>query len=128
MNGINKEFRRGDIYIANLPESKGSIQSKQRPCVIVSNNLCNRYSPVLHVCPLTSVKTKSKLPTHSYISKSLGLIVDSIALCEQLMPVTRDVFQDRIGFCDEETMGRITKSMAIQLGIIELENKDSAYA
>lgn len=121
-----QEFRRGDIWIVNIPESKGSIQNKQRPCVLVSNNVCNHYSQVLHICPLTSITTKSKLPTHTYVSKDLGLLMDSLVLCEQIMPVTKDDFIQKISVCDQETMTRISKGMAIQLGIIDIENKNNA--
>lgn len=120
-----QELRRGDIWIVNLPESNGSIQTKQRPAVLVSNNLCNHYSTVQHICPLTSITTKSKLPTHIMI-KNCGLLRDSIALCEQSMPITRDSFIAKIGVCDEETMMRISQGISIQFGLAQLENKCGA--
>jgi len=119
-----KEIKRGDIYIANLPNSNGSIQQFKRPVVIISNNACNQYSNVLHICPLTSVTTKSKLPTHIPISRNSGLKMDSIALCEQSMPVTRDLIEEKIGQCDEETMLRIDRGIGIQFGLVELRNKN----
>jgi len=127
---MQKELKRGDIYIVNLPDAKGSIQSKQRPAVIISNNLANHYSPVLHICPLTSVTSKSKLPTHITVNKSCGLIRDSIALCEQTMLVAKDVvIEDKIGVCDKETMKRIDVGIAIQFGLIEIGTKNNiAYA
>lgn len=122
-----KELTRGSIYIVNLPDANGSIQTKQRPAVLISNNLANRHSPVLHICPLTSVTTKSKLPTHIFVNKNCGLIRDSIALCEQTMLVNKDVFGDQIGSCDEETMLRISKGIAVQFGLVETKN-NMAYA
>jgi len=122
-----KELKRGDIYIVNLPDAKGSIQSKQRPAVIISNNLANHYSPVLHICPLTSVTSKSKLPTHIEIGRNCGLIRDSIALCEQTMLVAKGVvIGDKIGVCDKETMKRIDQGIAIQFGLVERINKNNA--
>jgi len=113
-----QQLIRGGIYIVNLPNSRGSIQSKQRPCVLVSNNACNRFSPVLHMCPLSSVATKAKLPTHIAISRNNnGLIRDSIALCEQVMPVTKSSVGIQVGICSEVDMKRIGKGIAIQLGI-----------
>ena len=125
---MQKELKRGDIYIVNLPDAKGSIQSKQRPAVIISNNLANHYSPVLHICPLTSVTSKSKLPTHIGISRNCGLIRDSIALCEQTMLVTKSACLDKIGICDTETLRRIDQGIAIQFGLIQLNKNNIAYA
>ena len=125
---MQKELKRGDIYIVNLPDAKGSIQSKQRPAVIISNNLANHYSPVLHICPLTSVTSKSKLPTHIGISRNCGLIRDSIALCEQTMLVAKSACLDKIGICDEETLKRIDQGIAIQFGLTQLNKNNIAYA
>ena len=126
---MQKELKRGDIYIVNLPDARGSIQNKQRPAVIISNNLANHYSPVLHICPLTSVTSKSKLPTHIMISRNCGLIRDSIALCEQTMLVAKSaVIGDKIGACDKETLKRIDQGIAIQFGLTQLNKNNIAYA
>ena len=128
VDSIMQELKRGAIYIVNLPDSRGSIQSKQRPCVLVSNNLANHHSGVLHICPISSVTTKSKLPTHINISRDCGLLRDSIALCEQTMLVTKDVIMNQVGFCDEETMNRINRGIAIQFSLIEVEKNNIVYA
>jgi len=124
-----REYKRGQIYIVNLPEGKGSIQSRTRPCVLISNNLANHYSQVLHVCPVTTATLKSKLPTHIGISKKNGLLKDSIALCEQVMLVTKDSLINFAGCCDEDTMKRIDRGIAIQFGLLtNLERIKNNYA
>ena len=123
MQVVNKvqqqqQLIRGGIYIVNLPNSGGSIQSKQRPCVLVSNNSCNNFSPVLHVCPLSSVTTKKKLPTHITINRgNSGLLKDSIVLCEQTMTVNKSDIMNQVAFCDEETMLRISRGIRIQFAL-----------
>ena len=113
-----QQLIRGGIYIVNLPNSGGSIQSKQRPCVLVSNNSCNNFSSVLHVCPLSSVTTKKKLPTHILVErKNSGLLKDSIALCEQTIPVNKSDIMNKVAFCDEETMLRISKGIKVQFAL-----------
>ena len=113
-----QQLIRGGIYIVNLPNSGGSIQSKQRPCVLVSNNSCNNFSPVLHVCPLSSVTTKAKLPTHIMVNRGKsGLLRDSIALCEQTIPINRSDIMNQVAFCDEETMSRISRGIKIQFSL-----------
>ena len=113
-----QQLIRGGIYIVNLPNSGGSIQSKQRPCVLVSNNSCNNFSPVLHVCPLSSVTTKKKLPTHITINRGNSwLLKDSILLCEQTIPVNKSDILNQVAFCDEETMLRISKGIKVQFAL-----------
>jgi len=125
---MQQQLNRGDIYIVNLPNSNGSIQNFKRPAVLISNNLANKYSGVLHICPLTSVNTKSKLPTHIDVNKNCGLLRDSVALCEQTMLVTVDVFEEKVGSCDEDTLRRIDQGIAIQFGLIQVGNNNKAYA
>ena len=128
MQVVNKvqqqqQLIRGGIYIVNLPNSGGSIQSKQRPCVLVSNNSCNNFSPVLHVCPLSSVTTKKKLPTHIMINRgNSGLLKDSIALCEQVMIINKSSVGIQVGFCSEIDMQRIGKGISIQFGLTDVRN------
>ena len=50
--------KRGEIYMTDLGEYKTSVEAGTRPCVIVSNNVGNHYSPFVLVCPLTGVDKK----------------------------------------------------------------------
>jgi mRNA interferase MazF len=120
-----QEIKRGQIWLVDLPEVGGSIQSKTRPCVVISNNLANRHSPVVHICPITSSKTKSKLPTHSEIGRESGLLEESIALVEQSMLVNKDVFKVCIGHCNENIINGINRCLAIQFDLVNKngENK-----
>ena len=78
-------IKRGMVVIVNLPiQTENSIQGGERPCVIVSNNMGNRYSPNVTIIPLTS-RSKKDLPTHVVI-KSYN---NSIALGEQIMTIPK---------------------------------------
>ena len=55
--------RRLDIYWIDLGKGNGSIQGGLRPCVVTTNDMANKFSPVIQVAPITSM-TKKKLPTH----------------------------------------------------------------
>lgn len=52
-----------EIWFADLPAVGGSIQSGTRPVVIVSNDVANRFSPVITAVPLTSNLHKTALRT-----------------------------------------------------------------
>lgn len=76
--------RRGDIYIARLDkDAEGSLQSGNRPVLVVSNDMANKHSPVITVVPITSQMGKRKLPTHVRI-EDCGLPKPSIVLGEQI--------------------------------------------
>ena len=53
--------RRLDIYWIDLGKGNGSIQGGLRPCVVTTNDMANKFSPVIQVAPITSM-TKKKLP------------------------------------------------------------------
>ena len=62
---MERKFKRGDIYYANLNPVIGSEQGGIRPVLIISNNTGNRHSPTVIIAPITSrTHTKAKLPTH----------------------------------------------------------------
>mgnify|MGYP002513201237 CR=1 FL=1 len=45
---------RGQIIMADLPCTGTSIQTGLRPCVVISNNRANKFSPNVIVVPLTT--------------------------------------------------------------------------
>ena len=95
----NTVITRGKIIMVDLPMSNNSIQGGLRPCLVVSNNKGNQYSPVLIVVPITSRQTKKPMPTHFHIEPSLmnGLTKKSIALAEQIITIGKEMVVDVIG-------------------------------
>lgn len=120
------EIKRGDILYVIMPDKyEGSIQGGTRPVVVVSNNQANKYSPVITVVPLTSRTYKKKyLPTHVLLKEwhCSGLGKDSVALCEQILPLNRKDVVECMGRVDKKMMKRITKAVQIQLGVYEEYN------
>ena len=55
--------RRLDIYWIDLGQGHESIQGGLRPCVVTTNDMANKFSPVIQIAPITSSMTKKKLPT-----------------------------------------------------------------
>jgi mRNA interferase MazF len=125
-NNNQLDIRRGDIFLVkmNNVEKDSCIQGgNKRPCIIISNDKANRFSPVISIAPFTSQLNKSKLPTHiklDYIS--CGLEKDSIALFEQIMPIDKNNLVRKVGRCPDELMQRIDMAIMIQMGIID-DNK-----
>jgi len=123
------KIKRGDILYVDLGvQYQGSMQGSMRPVVVVSNNMANRHSTVLTVVPLsTKIFKKRKLPTHVFIFisayKTEGLEQHSIALCEQVTALNFDRIIEHMGKVDEETLGRITEGVQVQVGVFDRYNK-----
>lgn len=64
----NWNYRRGDIYLADLNPYVGSEQGGTRPVLLLQNDAGNYFCPTLIIAPITSrVWKKSEQPTHCRI-------------------------------------------------------------
>lgn len=113
-----QEFIKGEIYYIenNKNRTEGSEQANDRPAIIVSNDLNNKYSDVLEMVYLTT-QPKTDLPTHVTI-RSIGR--RSTALCEQPTPVAKSRIKRFMGQCTEAEMQRIDAALLIGFGITQL--------
>lgn len=112
-------FKRYDIWMAHIPDgNKSHVQHGFRPVLVVSNDMANRFSPVITVVPLTSRLNKHQLPTHVLLQDQ-GLDRNSLALCEQILTLDKSCLKHRIGFVYKE-FDRLTicHALAIQLGMV----------
>lgn len=89
-------IKRGDIFLdVDFGEARGSVQSGARPCLVVSNKLCNMYSPVITVLPITA-QVKADMPTHFHLDKNkYKLKRHSIVLAEQIITVDKSYLKNR---------------------------------
>ena len=107
-------YRIGDIYTVDFGQTNGSVQSGVRPAIIVSNNTGNAKSPNVIVIPLTSKIKKTNMPTHILIkSGESGLKVDSMALCENLITVSKSQLIKKVGSVCYDDMSSITTGLFI---------------
>ena len=99
---------RGQIVMVDLPNMGTSVQCGLRPCIVVSNNKANMYSPNVIVVPLTS-KNKKPLPTHYTMQPTRlnGLKVASTALAEQIITLSKTMIKKVVGKVDEEHIDNI---------------------
>lgn len=94
-----------------------NIQQGQRPVIVISNEKCNQYSPVITVIPLTTSESKNKLPTHVIVTKDCGMKTDSIALVEQQQSIDKYRIMNKVGECTYEVMEKVEKAIGIQLNL-----------
>lgn len=107
-NYMSDKVVRGHIVMADLPNMGTSVQCGLRPCIVVSNNKANMYSPNVIVVPLTS-RNKKPLPTHYTMlpSKNNGLKVASTVLAEQILTLSKTMIKRVIGKVEEEHIDNI---------------------
>lgn len=106
-------MKRGDIYFVVGGAAVGSEQTANRPAVIVSNDIGNRFAPIVEVVYLTTRK-KVSLPTHVFIGSAPK---PSVALCEQIVTVSKSRLQRRIGRVTQQEINNIDKALRKSLGI-----------
>lgn len=81
----NWEYRRGDVYLADLDPVVGSEIGGIRPVLVLQNNVGNHYAPTIITAPLTSnIRKKANQPTHFLLKKGNGLKCPSMVMLEQI--------------------------------------------
>ena len=78
----NVVIKRGQLYWVDLGEQKGSIQAGQRPVLILQNDVGNKHSPTVTICPISSQIQKMRLPTHVQLDQGCWLLKPSFALLD----------------------------------------------
>lgn len=77
---------RGDVLQVNLDPVVGSEANKSRPCVVIQNDVGNKYSPVTIVAAITDADhVPKRYPVDVPVSRREGgLSKDSVIQCNQL--------------------------------------------
>lgn len=107
-------LRRGVVWLIDEVPMNGHIQGGLRPWVVVSNNACNKFSPVIHIAPITS-QNKKPMPTHVEFKNPKG--ERNTVLCEQIIAINvsdikgRDMYE-----LPQAIMDRVDKAIGVQFG------------
>ncbi len=114
---MNKDIKRGEIYLANLDPFKGCEQGGIRPVLILQNNLGNYYSSTTIVASLTSkTKKNNHLPTHVNIKKREALECDSTVLCEQIRTIDKTRLIKYLGHLKEYELSFVNLALNVSIG------------
>ena len=121
LDSVCQEPKFLEIWMADLGERSGSLQSGRRPVLVVSNDKNNRYSSVLNVIPMTTKMNKRNLPCHVEIHdyERFGLNAPSTIMVEQLTVVDKKDLMFRIGkINDDRILMEICDAMAVQFPVL----------
>lgn len=108
---------RGEVYMADLHKDGKHVQYGRRPVLIIQNDKGNIFSPNTIVIPFTGMHNKSRLPTHVTVRE--GLLKPSIALCEQILTISKSQIGEYIGRLTPKTMQKINEAIKISLSLEE---------
>lgn len=115
------DFRKWEIWLADLEPVVGSEQGKTRPVLIISEAYTNNILPVINILPLTSLKNNRTIYPNEVLIKagSFGLINASIVLCYQIRTIDKQRLIKRFGAVNEPAVQEtIIEAIKFQLGIV----------
>ncbi|MCX0366245.1 type II toxin-antitoxin system PemK/MazF family toxin [Clostridium perfringens] len=97
---------RGDLFYYDFGDRVGSVQSGERPVLVVQADDYNKNAPTVIVAAVTSVIKKRYLPSHIILGDKFGLKKPSMVLLEQVQTVNKDELSDYIGTIEDEHLLR----------------------
>jgi len=113
-----KPFR-GMVVEVSLDPVVGHEQGKSRPCVVVQNDVGNRFASTTMIVLLTSA-AHVKAPSPIYVPVKMGdggTSKDSCILCDQIRVVDQSRIGRIYGALAPETMARVDAALLISLGL-----------
>lgn len=107
-------MKRGDVVTVAVQGDYG----KPRPAVIVQSDLFNETHPSITLLPLTSTIIDAPLLRLTIDpGRANGLSRVSQVMVDKLLTLPRDKIGDTIGRLEEDVMIRVTRALAMWLGI-----------
>lgn len=114
----SKKVKRGEIYYVDLGEGVGSEVKKLRPCIIIQNDVGNRFSPTTIICPVTHREKNTKQPTQVILNRSLvNGDVAGVIMAEQLRIVDKQRIKDSVGALTKKGMVLLEQAVKISVGV-----------
>ena len=115
--------RRYEIWFADLGDHYGtSVQSGNRPVLVISNDVGNQYSRTVTVIPMTTKLKRMDMPTHIILTEEdccmfrPQTLQDSVLLAEQITTIAKSALCGRLcRVTSRERKQEIEQAVAAQL-------------
>lgn len=106
-------MRRGEVWWVSFTSSVGGEIQKERPAVIVSNDIANRLLNRVQVVPLTS-NVDRLYPSEAYVMVN-G--VQHKAMADQITTVSKRRITNQMGTLSQSDMQGVERAIKTQLGL-----------
>jgi mRNA interferase MazF len=106
-------IKRGDLFLVNFDPTLGAEARKTRPAVVVSNDINNRHSPIVSICPITSNIKRVYSFEVAVPQNTGGLDEPSKIMVNQTRAVDTARLMKKIGHLQPEIMDRIGAALRL---------------
>lgn len=112
-------IKRGDLLLGDFNPVKGSEQGKTRPCVVVQNDVGNKYSNTTIVVPVTRKIPERFYPTDVFATATeLNLKIGGTINCSQIATVSvKDRIIKKLGSLKPSTMKKVDEALKTSLAL-----------
>ena len=110
---------RGLVIEVNLDPAIGSEPNKIRPCVVIQNDVGNKYSRTSMIAAITGAENvPRKYPVDVPVARGEGgLEKDSVIQCSLLRTVDEKRFMRTLGRLSAAMMRKVDEAIKISLGL-----------
>ena len=119
-----REFRRGDIVLTRFPYITDPEKSKERPAVVIQNDVGNRFSQNLIVAAISSQMPAREYPIHFWVPvgspqwEGTGLHRDSVVKTEIILTIPKKSVTRIVGRFGEAAIDSIDACLRVSLGLL----------
>jgi mRNA interferase MazF len=108
--------KRGEVWIVNWNPARGSEQAGRRPALIIQNDIGNEKAPTTIVAAISS--SVRHYPMNVEIRPPEGgLTHASIVKAGQIMTLSKQRLERRLGSLSIERMGEVDKAIKLSLSL-----------
>jgi mRNA interferase MazF len=113
------QYYRGDVLEVDFNPAKGSEPAKIRPCVVIQNDVGNKFSPVTIVAAITGAENvPRRFPVNVIVSAPEGgLSKDSVIQCGLIRCIDESRVRRRMGKLSAATMRGVDDALKISLAL-----------